>query len=1574
MKKRIVSSMLSICILLILLSTCVLAKGNDGTSFAEYTQDRNYLADTLVNGTFYGIAGVPNGDSYDTTVVVSDATGTGETVYSDIAAALNSLGENSGDVLLLINKDITPNKNTVYSLPTDKGITSFTIGTANEMGVTVGGSYKDYSIYANGIPLVIDTGVTLKDNTIYGGGSQSCTGNPSITVNQGATVDDIFGGGYVDGHVTGDVAITIYGTATSIYGGGYESDVTGNVAITIYGTATSIHGGGYVAAVTATENKEATANVAGKVTIRVEGENSVIKGNIYGGGYALSTSENKVEQTLTANVGNGVEIYMDSQHLEGNYIFGGGYSTIYNSRNTDYSGRSVSADVNGGVNILFTGSAQNTKIGTSSSNIHIRGGGYAQVLYGNSESTFSASAQVTGNITIDASANNYATPGYDHWDSSMFYELYGGGYAAGINTQTMVNGDISIKSSRKTQESDHGGLVGGGYAQSGNASVHGNTEVIVCRPAELSADTIYENAKNVIGGGIAGSKGIVNVTGNTKVVIQDNSAFEPTGLLGVIGGGVCLSDSGGQATVGGTTTVEIGDNVNLRERIVGGGYIAASAKTSTVDNVPESTADVLGGVSLTLNGNVAMNSTSYEIIGGGYAYGINSSAQVGSESKNASITVKVLGEITNASYLYGAGYARGANSDASVYGDVKLSFDNAQYTSNVGLGGTAEDNGATLTVHGNTDLVVKDSTIGWFYPAGYRVAVEGDSTIQLLGNATVTGCHVKGDLIVDNGNTGQVKGKFNVIAGDGETKTNAISNSNLYCANTGTYASIQDNATFTGTNTDYALFWNVAQLNIAKDGTLVLGKMQNFVDTSQVSGEGTIVFPASFKSADAMVLWGGFTGTITLKTSAQLDNNTPLAWSQLGTEGTFTYGGDGYTLVRVDTGQWYRWDLVKNLVVNAEVQGEGGSVSPESRSVAPGGTAEFTITREPGYKVKSIMVGHEDKTELLSGTTFTLSDVQEDASIIVTFDAMDANDVKEGAAALPDIPDDQAPTDEQKQTILDTKLDYEALPEAEKAKVPEAEKDKLNDALAKLPNVDVEVQVEVQIEGVEGDVFSVPEDQKPALLENMTKDEAAGLRTGAVEEYRIVVVVAEAQPNEDEVISISNALKGTQAAQNHEVTVEKIIKKNGGDEIGAPVTTLVKPIELVFAIPATVRTPSEGMTRSFAMLRTHQNEDQGYNTETLKGTLDVENWTYTVASDRFSTYTLAYTDTELSMVATPSVLEGGGSVNLQVVGVPGGGSVEVSCDDISIAITKNPDGTFSALLPDSTQTYTFTASYKGDEAHGPGTASCQVSVTKSADPVIYAINVNSPENGTISISPNAGQGSTVTLTVKPDQGYQLDRLAVTDKNGSKLNLIDKGNGKYTFTMPASEVSVEASFEKISGPGLPFIDVNPSDYYYDAVVWAVEKDITTGTSDTTFSPKDPCTRAQVLTFVWRAAGSPTMGQRNPFTDVDSSAYYYDAVLWAVEKGVTIGTSASTFSPDEACTRGQIVTFLHRYAGSPSATSAAPFADVAADAYYAQAVAWAAAEGITVGTGNNNFSPRNDCTRGQIVTFFYRYMGQ
>ena len=262
----------------------------------------------------------------------------------------------------------------------------------------------------------------------------------------------------------------------------------------------------------------------------------------------------------------------------------------------------------------------------------------------------------------------------------------------------------------------------------------------------------------------------------------------------------------------------------------------------------------------------------------------------------------------------------------------------------------------------------------------------------------------------------------------------------------------------------------------------------------------------------------------------------------------------------------------------------------------------------------------------------------------------------------------------------------------------------------------------------------------------------------------------------------------------------------------------------------------------------------------------------------------------------------------------------------------------------------------------------------SSSTTYYDVNAAvSGEGGSVAASTKcASRGTTVTVTATAASGYQVAQVSAVDKDGKTVSLTDKGDGVYTFVMPASKVDVTARFAQVQKPEEkdPYGDVSKDSYYYDAVKWAAETGVTTGVGDGLFAPEWVCTRGQIVTFLWRASGSPApKATELPFTDVAADAYYAQAVLWAVENGITNGTSETTFSPDQTCTRAHAVAFLYRMSGSPAAAGST-FSDVAADAYYRAAVAWAVEKGITNGTSGTTFSPDDTCTRGQIVTFLYR----
>ena len=323
----------------------------------------------------------------------------------------------------------------------------------------------------------------------------------------------------------------------------------------------------------------------------------------------------------------------------------------------------------------------------------------------------------------------------------------------------------------------------------------------------------------------------------------------------------------------------------------------------------------------------------------------------------------------------------------------------------------------------------------------------------------------------------------------------------------------------------------------------------------------------------------------------------------------------------------------------------------------------------------------------------------------------------------------------------------------------------------------------------------------------------------------------------------------------------------------------------------------------------------------------------------------------------------------------GKNAVKIIQDNGAVDMTATPftkgDGASYSLVVKATgyQDLTFTVTTAKKSNSGSGSSSSGSSGSS------YAVSAPSTKNGDVTVSPkNASKGDRVTVTVTPDKGYELDKLTVKDASGNKLKLTDKGNGKYTFTMPGSKVTVSAEFVEEQAASI-FVDVPADAYYAKAVEWAVKKGITNGKANGLFGSNDPCTRGQIVTFLWRAAGSPApKGTAAVPADVVPGSYCYDAVAWALENGVTNGLADGTFGVNSTCTRGQSVTFLYRAMGT-APTTVNGFTDVAAGDFYAEAVAWAVENGVTSGTSASAFSPNAGCTRTQIVTFLYRaYQGK
>ena len=364
-----------------------------------------------------------------------------------------------------------------------------------------------------------------------------------------------------------------------------------------------------------------------------------------------------------------------------------------------------------------------------------------------------------------------------------------------------------------------------------------------------------------------------------------------------------------------------------------------------------------------------------------------------------------------------------------------------------------------------------------------------------------------------------------------------------------------------------------------------------------------------------------------------------------------------------------------------------------------------------------------------------------------------------------------------------------------------------------------------------------------------------------------------------------------------------------------------------------------------------------------------------------STVTISYTEDGVTKSCTQAI-----TVNAVTPPAPTEYTITF---DVNGGIGTIPSQTTSGQKLSSLPTATRSGSYSFDGWYTSGGTQITTAYVFSANTTVYAhwtytggsssgvvsaptypITVDKSVNGSVSVSNgSAVKDASVTITVKPDKGYTLETLTVLDKNGYALELTEK-NGRFTFKMPASAVIVKATFMDDNTMLNLFVDVKASDYFYDAVLWAAEKGVTSGADALHFNPNAPCTRAQIVTFLWRAAGSPAPKNMSSFADVPADAFYAKAVAWAVENGITGGTGDGKFSPDATCTRAQAVTFLYRASGAPAVSGNAAFSDVATNAYYAAAVKWAEKNGITGGIGGGLFDSNNNCTRAQIVTFLYR----
>ena len=677
--------------------------------------------------------------------------------------------------------------------------------------------------------------------------------------------------------------------------------------------------------------------------------------------------------------------------------------------------------------------------------------------------------------------------------------------------------------------------------------------------------------------------------------------------------------------------------------------------------------------------------------------------------------------------------------------------------------------------------------------------------------------------------------------------------------------------------------------------------------------------------------------------------------------------------------------LVKRPTYTITVMTEGnGTVKAEPTSVKRGGSTTITaIPKDTNYYLKKWVVDGSDQTA--SGKTLTLSEIRKDTTVKAVFDEAISYNVTldvQGATAGTTVtakangsainPKKDSPAN----VVGGSELVFTATPAMESGKNKQMvaewtvkghpELTTIANEL-KIPSLTSATEVTVKFVSYEG--FKIPTDGSGYTVNVVNRTPRDTMPTNEIRKNGTVTfTVTPAEGHYLTALSVggTNCLVAIQDTETDKLTV--VNNQNGSYTI--TVANVTKNIVLD-AKAIQLQTVKNDLTQVPEELTGKYPDANALKTE-LRTQVNKVNSSISSSNIQYYDIQLQYKDSNGKwQPATPAHFPANGI------------TVEIPYADLQTGL-------------DNSYTYTvihmFTTDMKG---HTVGNTE-SITPVKGTNGITFHVNSLSPfAIGWYKNTPTPGGGggggggvvSTYTLTFDTNGGSAIDKI--TKDSGTTIDLAaykptragytfagwfsDKALTKaVTSVKLTANTTVYAKWTQNGGTAQnPFVDVKEGAYYYDAVLWAVEQKITSGTSATTFSPDASCTRAQMVTFLWRAAGSPKVENgKNPFTDVQADAYYYDAVLWAVEKGVTSGTSATTFSPDATVTRGQTVTFLYRNAGSPEVSGTMPFTDVEADAYYAKAVQWAVQQKITTGTSETTFSPMSDCTRGQIVTFLYR----
>ncbi len=1434
-----------------------------------------------------------------------------------ITGALDAYSEDqpAGDVTLVLNptemsvkmfefsEDIT-----YISVPTDKGITSFTITTTKE-GATdaspvvldVSGGGQSY-VFANGIPLVI-TGPIHLGGDIYGGGNGMDTGSTSITYNGATGGNDrkffsnrtsIHGGG-LDANVNGSTTIFVQSSHAQptdtdqnglkfginsfvIYGGGNATEngktanVSGNTNIILDSPAVTVFGGGYAYA-------GGTAQVNGNTKIEVHDGSGILK-NVFGGGKALN-NQNGGQGVSDATVKGTATIKIDSdlQQLfyDGDFIIGGGHGEMMTNSSKPALNLSAIADV-GSVDI-----------------------------------------QVNGNIVM--MLNN------------TVHSLIGGGVVDGAVTpnpnadlgmdicQANVNGDVSITIADNVSLGKK--LVGGGYPFAGSCDVAGTVRISI-------GDNVQ--TKDIVGGGEVNlnSNRVVSAdVGNVALVIGDNVTC--TGNF--VGGGTALASAssgyrseGSHANVTGNISTAIGDGFTCQS-FYGGGYAAGANSHATVGSEGAESK-----VSVLFLGSLGVNS----FFGAGYAAGTGRDATVygdmeavfdgASSSKGATLWMNIGGyslditgdvsvHIRNNSDLqkcvvWPAGSSPAA-SPKTVGGKITVTIDGGSYCDTVYGGGsnvTVEkteiavlDHARVLNIYGGgyqtavgaVQISLIDAEVnGYVYPGGYSTAITKSAQIQVLGDTTFK-----------IWKAGQVTEGVNVDIGDGSTGTNAKAYI-LYDASIN-QVHVTDKATLThlefGTE---KLLWNTKNVTVDNGGSLVIAN-QNETISGDFTGGGSLTLAAD----TTLRVGGNAANTTSVDFTSTPSPGVVYITAKNSSTGGFTYGGaEKYTLVKELPAQSdeFQWRLTETQTYTVTVTPpQNGAISPDgSVSVKQGEAQTFSFSPDPGYRLESVMV--DDAPVLISNNAYTFIP-EANCTLSASFVPLTPDDLHHQIDSLPEIPTEG--TEEEKKEaineILKAKQDYEAM--KDQITVDHSKIDDLHDKLSQLPTIEITVDVHAEAGGSTENVVTIPASQTRVLLENMTGNEAAAIISGEIAKYEIVLTVADASPTGDAANSIQGALNGATQAKHYDVAVQKLVTRSAQDK-PAPeeLHELETPVQMIFAIPDSLLQAPSGKTRSFSMLRTHENVTEAVADE------DNNPATYTISSDKFSYYTLVYQDTQnssgssgghsrpaYSIKVAPPMENGTVSVNRQASSAGNTITITVTPSDgygldrllvtdsksNELALTSEGGGTYTFKMPSSG--VTIRASFLPiDEKNG-----CQF----SEDCVVHQY---------ADLTDSAWYHQAVDFVV--DHKLML----------GASNTVFSPDATTTRAMLVTILyRLEGSPSVTSSA--PYTDLDAGQYYISAVAWSDANRIITGYGDGRFGPNDPVTREQVAAILYRFAsrqGLSTAGfaDLSDFPDAETvSDYARQAMGWAVGSGLITGMEDGTLQPQGRATRAQIAAILMRY---------------------------------------------------------------